>query len=247
MGLGKKLRKRIGACSVTEIMGLKKQSEKAKIVIIDGKQFVTNGVWEYGTSDDYTRARYLPIGQLGWKVDCGSIPLWGGAALYMGEEEILRDIPRIVGGWNIINLGDLRGGSAILLAQGLEHNKLEGHVYTVDAYLFGDSKRRDDQNRELGRTNRIKTGTDHRITMIENTTTTALLLFTDRYSFIFIDADHSYEGIRDDWINYSPLIDGMVAFHDTNQEPAERVIEEYVVKDWKLEYWVNRIKIFSRR
>ena len=228
---------------MTDIMGLKKQSEEAEIVIIDGKHFVTNGVWEYGAHEDPTRTRYLPVGQIGWRVTCEPITLWERAALKAGEKEILRDIPRIVGGGDMINLGDLKGGSAILLAQGLEHNQLDGHVFTVDAYVDMSNK---DEIRKIAVQNREESKVGHRITMIESKTNDALPQFKGKYSFLFIDADHSYEGVRDDWINYSPLAE-WVAFHDTNQEPANRVIQEYVVKDWKLEYWVNRIKVFRRR
>lgn len=37
------------------------------------------------------------------------------------------------------------------------------------------------------------------------------------YDYVFIDGDHSYEGIRWDWLNYSPTVrpGGIVAFHDT--------------------------------
>ena len=117
---------------MTEIMGLKKQSEEAEIVTIDGKQFVTNGVWEYGVlgkskgDGSDKRVRTLPVGQIGWRLlgvgKNDPIPLWQRAALAAGEKEILRDMPRIVGGGNMLNIGDLAGGSAILLAQGLKHN-----------------------------------------------------------------------------------------------------------------------------
>lgn len=35
--------------------------------------------------------------------------------------------------------------------------------------------------------------------------------------FLFIDGDHSYEGVRADWLAWSPLVrsGGLVAFHDT--------------------------------
>lgn len=32
--------------------------------------------------------------------------------------------------------------------------------------------------------------------------------------FLFIDADHSYDGVKQDWEMYSPLVKGVVAFHD---------------------------------
>lgn len=37
------------------------------------------------------------------------------------------------------------------------------------------------------------------------------------FDFAFIDGDHSYEGVKHDWLMYSPLVKpgGIVAFHDS--------------------------------
>lgn len=40
-----------------------------------------------------------------------------------------------------------------------------------------------------------------------------------RYDVIFIDADHTYEGVLQDWSNYGPLADMAVGFHDINHPP----------------------------
>ena len=43
------------------------------------------------------------------------------------------------------------------------------------------------------------------------------------YDFMFIDGDHSYEGVKQDFVSYLPLLtdDGCMAFHDTvRHEPG---------------------------
>lgn len=39
----------------------------------------------------------------------------------------------------------------------------------------------------------------------------------DEFDFVFIDGDHTYDGVRADWLAWSPLVrmGGVVAFHDT--------------------------------
>jgi predicted O-methyltransferase YrrM len=43
--------------------------------------------------------------------------------------------------------------------------------------------------------------------------------------FVFIDGDHSEEGLRADWQAWSPLVepDGIVALHDSRSSPARRI------------------------
>ncbi len=205
------------------------------MMIIDGKEFETH---EKG--HPYPNRNY-PIGQKYYNIpDASSI--WRGAALELGEEEFIFDVPRLVNGGKLINLGDDSGGSAILLAQGLNYNSLLGHVYTVDNYQ--------ENQKRVAQRNMVTAGVENRITIINKHTEKALVDFNNGpYSFVFIDACHDYLDVKRDWLRYSEIVmpRGFVAFHDTNQDAIHKVLEEEVhPSDWKLIHWVNRIQAFQR-
>ena len=57
--------------------------------------------------------------------------------------------------------------------------------------------------------------------------------------FLFIDGDHSYEGLRGDWEAWRPLVTmgGIVGFHDTRggRFGCERYLREVILKDVEFE------------
>lgn len=58
---------------------------------------------------------------------------------------------------------------------------------------------------------------------------TLALISNERFDFIFIDGDHSYEGVKKDWEMYSPLINkgGLVVFHDsTGYDSVKKLCDE---------------------
>lgn len=58
--------------------------------------------------------------------------------------------------------------------------------------------------------------------------------------FLFIDADHSYEGVKKDYLLYSPFVrkGGVIAFHDILYPPVKRLWDE--VKGEKQEFVENK-------
>ncbi len=69
-----------------------------------------------------------------------------------------------------------------------------------------------------------------RITLIEadstapETTARIREMFPDGIDFLFLDGDHSYEGVKKDFVNYSPLVrhGGCIAFHDIVEDNDTR-------------------------
>ena len=65
--------------------------------------------------------------------------------------------------------------------------------------------------------------------------------------FLFIDGDHTYEGVKQDYEMYSKLVNptGYIAFHDINDTQRHRDLNVYVGKLWselkgdKIEFNVN--------
>lgn len=60
------------------------------------------------------------------------------------------------------------------------------------------------------------------------------VLHGDKIDFLFIDGDHTYEGVKQDYEMYSPLVKkgGYIAFHDINDTQRHRDRNVYVGKLW---------------
>jgi cephalosporin hydroxylase len=56
----------------------------------------------------------------------------------------------------------------------------------------------------------------------------------EQIDFLFIDGDHTYEGVKQDYEMYSPLVKqgGYIAFHDINDTARHRRRNVYVGKLW---------------
>lgn len=102
----------------------------------------------------------------------------------------------------------------------------DGTLFAVDPFppgRLGLSLQRIIAHREV---NRVKNG---RVRWLEMTGDSAALFLTTEaegcqlaMDLVFIDGDHSYEGLRKDWVAWSALIrlGGLVALHDTRSTAA---------------------------
>lgn len=168
------------------------------------------------------------------------------AMLSIGEQKFIQDVPRRLGSGDYVNLGHAGGGSAILLANGLQEHGLDGTVYSVDITFI---KGCDDRMRYYNVFDRIE--------KCKGSTSMwgsrFWFLRIDRvFNFVFIDADHCYDAVVNDFKCWSPMVrvGGWISFHDTNQDFSHRAIEDSVLKNeqWRErgEDHIHRIRTFER-
>jgi len=185
--------------------------------------------------------RRLPVGRLSYP--CSFNVNKVSAALEYGEKEILYAVPKIINAPGIYcNLGELFGGSSILMALSIKDSGLDAKVYTVDC---------DKDNLTRSRKNYERFSVGDLITQYEGTTDGWAGMFQnrdDRFQFVFIDADHSFNNTYNDIMNYRHLLvaGGILGFHDTNQDGVDAAITKAAINNWELIEWVNRIKLFRK-
>lgn len=189
--------------------------------------------------------RKHPMGSITYP-NASSLNLWKGltrkALLSASEMQLLQDIPRILESGNYANLGHENGGSAILLARGLKDWKHSGKVYSIDL-KFG--KGCDDLMNQFDVFDTIAKCKG-------DTNTWAEKLGSKQFNFVFIDADHCYSAVVEDFQNWSPMVreGGFVAFHDTNQDFSHQAIKTVFTgnKEWEevKELHIHRIRTFKR-
>ena len=161
----------------------------------------------------------------------------------------LYDTPDRLGAGEYAELGTYKGRSAVCMAGGMKDNNVDAHLTTVDAYTgqamcFSDEGT-PNYNPGVLRDLFIEKGVGSYVTIIKGQTADAWKKVQHtKFIFLFIDADHSYEACKADFEAWSPLVQsgGEIAFHDSNKETVNRVIEEC---GWK-RYDVETIAVVTK-
>lgn len=158
---------------------------------------------------------------------------------------------------SILELGSFKGKSTVAIAA-----HTDAIVYAVDTFMAdATTVQRQNTFKEF-----LENVADYpNVWPVPTTTENARLLqvnewIPSNYKLLFIDADHSYEGVKWDFARFAPLVElgGHVIFHDAYGENGEEgpttpwpgvtqfVRELYTVPEWKFVEKVRRCAVFKR-
>ncbi|MCI0558389.1 MAG: class I SAM-dependent methyltransferase [Nitrososphaera sp.] len=169
------------------------------------------------------------------------------------EAEWFVRLHRALGSGLYGELGTFRGRSACLMVAGF-NNDPNSKLVTVDKFdqktVRSKYRYRGDQDLYENVLELFKSkGFDKCIQVIKSDTSAAANLFEDgTFIFLFIDADHSYEGVKADFTAWQSklTLNGIIAFHDSHHVGVEKLLSE--IKDkWKQIDRVHSLSVWRRR
>ena len=202
---------------------------------------------KYGMRKDHSRIKYpaRTKDNVAWEGEekPWAFPGWKGKSQHVSIElhHVYRTALRL-GKGNMANLGVFRGSTTHAMAWGAFPNG--GHVYGVDIFV-GKGTNPDKQMEQLK-----ERGLGDTVTFCKGLTSEwAKKLSHLKFSFIFIDADHNYESVLEDFELWSPLLEkgGEIAFHDVDMDSVDKVCSDMLDDGWELVDHVFRIKSFKRK
>jgi predicted O-methyltransferase YrrM len=141
--------------------------------------------------------------------------------------------------YNILEIGTKFGGTFLIWNEIVGGN---GHCFSIDMCDgglhggIGDERmdERDQRFKERYGNCHFIRGNSHEYGTRELLISKMLECKIDFFDFIFIDGDHRYEGVKTDFLMYSPFleINGLVAFHDIVDSQTHRDRRVHVNQLW---------------
>jgi hypothetical protein len=146
---------------------------------------------------------------------------------------------------NIVEIGSWLGRSSIILAAGsFESQRVP--VYCVDTWT--DLENTNHYNYYPEFMNNIKrVGVDKIICPLKGDSVEVSKIFAGEIDLLFIDGDHSYEGVKRDYVAWSPKVNGYIAFHDYLNEPGVTRLVNELDTDIDLTYSLAVIKKIKKQ
>lgn len=153
-----------------------------------------------------------------------------------------------------IEIGVYEGFNTAVIAEALQP---AGQVYGVDPFIKG--RLGISFGKMIAETNLKRRKLDSKAVLVEKLSGDALNDVPDNVDFIFVDGDHSFDGVRSDLELYATKLapDGVMAFHDArvfNNGWAEddwgpvRLVKEVIIpsKKWTIIEEVDSLVVIKR-
>ncbi|HEY8164295.1 MAG TPA: class I SAM-dependent methyltransferase [Gemmatimonadaceae bacterium] len=142
-----------------------------------------------------------------------------------------------------VEIGSARGRSACFVGMALKENGL-GRLYAIDPHTQTAWNDLESVDTFLTMRRHVADfGLDGIIEMVRSTSADAAATWNEKIDLLFIDGDHSYEGVKADWERFSPFVSefGVVVFHDTiwDRRPDPR----YAREDMGVPLFVEELRI----
>ena len=183
-----------------------------------------------------------------------------------GEANYLNSIGADMGEGIYIDLGTFRGRSAVCIADSFRRANLkDSKVWTLDTFdrralssrwskdnLEPTNPGKPASSAEPARIAEVQEVMDTRglsdyVKIISSETSVVPKELDRPVRFVFIDADHSYDGCMTDWFAWKDLVadDGAVAFHDSHL-PGVAKTHELHLFGWEQFHAVQSITVWQR-
>jgi predicted O-methyltransferase YrrM len=116
-----------------------------------------------------------------------------------------------------VEIGSARGRSTCFIAMALKENG-HGILHAIDPHSSANwNEARGSDTFKILNDNISKLGLSHQVSIIRSTSESAAAQWNCQIDMLFIDGDHSYEGVKSDWRLFKRFVHpfGVVVFHDT--------------------------------
>ena len=161
-----------------------------------------------------------------------------GGWLHTDEAELLRTLAyeqQEKSDCDLLEIGPWKGRSTIAIASALENDH---RLWTID-YFRGSPEQQERGTSKYSRRNElwiypelleniVRCGMQDKVIVVPLASELAAQVIHERFSFIFIDGLHTYEGVLSDWNFWSPHLEvgGVCLFHDCNRPQIKTFIDE---------------------